>query len=109
MGVRPGYKVTVWCTNIPAWYIAFRSYDTFLSDFYDARIRAYGIEQALDVDLPEGVTATVRADEEHCFCFLQNFTDRKQSLRLKAPMQDLLTGKQVQTLEMDPYSYQILS
>ncbi|MBQ1472164.1 MAG: AMP-binding protein, partial [Eubacterium sp.] len=23
MGVRPGYKVTVWCTNIPAWYIAF--------------------------------------------------------------------------------------
>ncbi len=92
-----------------AWYIAFRSYDTFLSDFYDARIRAYGIELALDVDLPEGVTATVRADEEHCFCFLQNFTDRKQSLRLKAPMQDLLTGKQVQTLEMDPYSYQILS
>ena len=23
MGVKPGYKVTVWCTNIPAWYISF--------------------------------------------------------------------------------------
>ena len=23
MGVRPGYKVTIWATNIPAWYITF--------------------------------------------------------------------------------------
>ena len=23
LGVKPGYKVTVWCTNIPAWYISF--------------------------------------------------------------------------------------
>ncbi|MBR1659526.1 MAG: AMP-binding protein [Oscillospiraceae bacterium] len=23
LGVRPGYKVTVWCTNVPAWYISF--------------------------------------------------------------------------------------
>jgi fatty-acyl-CoA synthase len=23
MGVRPGFKVTVWCTNIPAWFITF--------------------------------------------------------------------------------------
>ena len=23
LGVKPGYKVTVWCTNIPAWYITF--------------------------------------------------------------------------------------
>ncbi|MBR3641515.1 MAG: AMP-binding protein [Oscillibacter sp.] len=23
LGVRPGSKVTVWCTNVPAWYIAF--------------------------------------------------------------------------------------
>lgn len=23
MGVKPGYKVTVWCTNVPAWYITF--------------------------------------------------------------------------------------
>jgi len=23
LGVKPGFKVTVWCTNVPAWYIAF--------------------------------------------------------------------------------------
>ena len=23
LGVKPGYKVTVWCTNVPAWYISF--------------------------------------------------------------------------------------
>ena len=23
LGVKPGYKVAVWCTNIPAWYISF--------------------------------------------------------------------------------------
>ena len=23
LGVKPGYKVTVWCTNVPAWYITF--------------------------------------------------------------------------------------
>ena len=97
------------CGAGEAWYIAFRSYDTFLSNFYDDRIRDYGIERALDIDLPAGVTAAIREDEIHRFCFLQNYTDRKQVIDLPGPMRDILSDTEVRSLILKPFSYHILS
>ena len=92
-----------------AWYIAFRSYDTFLSDLYGDLIKEYGIERALETDLPNGVTATIREDEAHRFCFLQNYTNTKQTVELTYPMRDVLSGDTVRSLVMAPYDYHILS
>ena len=92
-----------------AWYIAFRSYDTFLSDLYGDLIKEYGIERALETDLPNGVTAAIREDEAHRFCFLQNYSGTKQTVELPHPMRDLLSGETIRSAFMAPYSYRVLS
>ena len=79
-----------------AWYIAFRSYDGLVEDFYRDMAERYGIEKAIDARLPEGVSAAIREDAEHRFVFLMNFTGKKQEIRLE------------KTTELPTYGYRIL-
>ena len=57
-----------------AYYIACRTEDRFLQDFYGRLIADLKLPRVLPVDLPEGVTAQLRTDGTRKFIFLLNFT-----------------------------------
>ena len=57
-----------------AYYIAARTGDGFLDDFYRMAADEAGLRRALKSALPPGVTAQIRSDGETEFVFLLNFT-----------------------------------
>ncbi|MFG3341264.1 beta-galactosidase [Glycomyces sp. NPDC048151] len=56
-----------------AYFIAARTGDDFLGDFYRGLVASTGVERALDADLPDGVTAQVRTDGTRDHVFVQNY------------------------------------
>jgi len=63
-----------------AYFIAARTGDNFLDDFYRYVASDIPLKRALDAELPEGVTAQIRTDGERDFIFLLNFTPRTQNV-----------------------------
>ena len=63
-------------------YIASRNDDRFLSDLYAGLADELSLQRALDIDLPEGVTAQVRSDGEQRFVFIMNFASETRPVDL---------------------------
>lgn len=82
--------------NGNAYYIAARTGDDFLSDFYGRLLEKSGIKRALDAELPEGVTAQVRSNGRDSFIFLMNFTREEKCVPLgQREYVDVQSGQQV--------------
>lgn len=82
-----------------AYYIAARTGNRFLDDFYGALVNGLSLPRAVDTDLPEGVVATRRTDGENDFVFLMNFTASEQSVTLGSDGSvDVLSGERVSGL-----------
>ncbi|MEX2606665.1 MAG: beta-galactosidase trimerization domain-containing protein, partial [Kiritimatiellia bacterium] len=76
-----------------AYYIASRNEPRFHADFYRGLIDELGLRRALDMDLPDGVTAQIRTDGEREFIFLLGFNRESVELDLgETCYQDLLRG-----------------
>ena len=93
-----------------AYYIAFRSYDGFLNDFYRLLAADLALRRAFPAELPEGVTATIREDERQQYIFLQNYEARPCLLRWTGgAYQDVLTQQRLQgNLELTGYGWRVL-
>ncbi len=65
-----------------AYYMASRNDTCFLSDFYRGLSTQLGLKPALLCDLPDGVTAQVRRNENVEFVFLMNFTPNLREVHL---------------------------
>ena len=80
-----------------AYYIAFRNNLDFEKDFYGTLIEELNLLRALNVDLPEGVTAQLRTDGERDFIFVMNFSKDKKVLILKEEdkFKELLSGNDI--------------
>ncbi|WP_136604201.1 beta-galactosidase [Paenibacillus dokdonensis] len=65
-----------------AYYLATRAQEPFYEDFYGRVIEQAGIDRVLETDLPRGVTAQLRADEENEYVFLLNFSEEEQEIQL---------------------------
>lgn len=79
-----------------AYYIASRNEDAFLKDFYNSIIEDEGIKPVIDTELPEGVTAQLRTNEETDFVFIMNFMPDEKEIELGATeYKDLLEDKTV--------------
>jgi beta-galactosidase len=63
-----------------SYYIAARTEDGFLVDFYEGIIKKYGIRKNLDTVLPEGVTVQSRMNGETEYLFIMNFSEEKRSV-----------------------------
>jgi len=61
-----------------AWYVAARTDDAFLDDFYRAVAAEAGVKPLLPGPLPRGVTVQARTDGEKTFLFLMNFSGAPQ-------------------------------
>ncbi len=93
-----------------AYYIAARSEAALLADLYGKLISDLSLERVVDVDLPAGVTAQVRADGQTRYIFLMNFNRTQVRMDLDATYTDLLTGKTVgRTVTLGPYGVMVLS
>lgn len=96
--------------NGKAYYIAFRNNDTFLLDFYKKLISDLNLKKAIDVDLPQGVTAQIRSDGEKDFIFVLNFEPEEKSIIINNLLfQDMLTLEKItNVITLPPYGFKIL-
>jgi beta-galactosidase len=62
--------------------MAARLKDDFLGDFYTAVTAEAGVSRALQMELPQGVSAAVRTDGTTDYVFLMNFSGEKQQVEL---------------------------
>ena len=94
-----------------AYFIAARTDDALLADFYGKLIDSEKISRALPGVLPIGVSAQVRETGEKQFLFLMNFTDQLQKVELgDRHFTDLVTGSPMEDLvTLYPYDIRILS
>ena len=92
------------------YYIAFRSGDDFLSDFYGRLIEDLDIQRVLDIDLPEGVTVQKRSDGDNDFIFVMNFAGDQRTVDLgDEELTDMIDGGQVKgEITLPAYGLRIL-
>jgi len=93
-----------------AYYMASRNSENFLSDFYGKLVEQMGLMRALPVNLPEGVTAQVRENEENRFVFVMNFNANPVEVDLQGEeYQGMVSGEPVKgKLSLKPYGVEIL-
>lgn len=93
-----------------AYYIAFRSYDNFIYDFYSKLINELQILKSLDTTLPEGVTAQQRTDGKNKYIFIMNFDNKeKQVFMPKGQYLDMITSENVyNTVSLNSYGSIVL-
>lgn len=92
-----------------AYYIAFRNNDEFLRDFYNALAKNNNLKRSIDVQLPDGVNAQVRMDENNEFIFIMNFNNENRSIDLKKlKFINMENQKEISgTLELKPYDVKV--
>lgn len=74
-----------------AYYIAFRDTGEFLQDFYERLIENEGLEKAFS-QMPFGVTAAVREDDEYKYVFLHNFSKSDRVVKNSKEFVNMETG-----------------
>src|SRR5262249_15172642 len=95
-----------------AYYIAARTEQRFLDEFYGTLVGHLGIHPVIDTVLPDGVSVTQRSDGSTCFVFVMNFTDQAVKVKLDVRQySDLLTGDVVSgdSIELPAYGICILT
>ncbi len=93
-----------------AYYIAARADETFLNDFFGTLASRLALQPALPVDLPVGVTATLRGDDQRRFIFVMNFNPTPVTIDLgEASYRSLVSSAIVNgQLALPPYGVEIL-
>ena len=93
-----------------AYYIAFRNNDDFLADFYRSVAKKIKLQKAIELDLPTGVNAQVRRDENNEFVFFMNFTDEDKVVDIKDfNLINMENNEKIkETLELEPYGVRIV-
>ncbi|MFX0548741.1 beta-galactosidase [Hathewaya histolytica] len=93
-----------------AYYIAFRNNEEFLTDFYNSISKDIKLKRVIESDLPCGVTAQTRYDEENEFVFISNFTKDEKSVDLgDKKFKDMVTSEGVGgEIKLKAYEVKIL-
>ncbi|MFW5981414.1 MAG: beta-galactosidase, partial [bacterium] len=93
-----------------AYYLAARSENKFLSNFYKKLVERKTIRKVLNANLPKGVTAQLRTDDKNDYIFLMNFNRQCKKVELyEKGIKDLLTDTTVnKNILLDPFALKIL-
>lgn len=93
-----------------AYYIASRNSEPFYSDFYKKVVEQTGVRRALPVELPSGVSSTIRTDGESDYIFVMNFSDEAKRITLnETEYSDFISGEALGTeLELAPYGVKVI-
>ncbi|MCL2055625.1 MAG: beta-galactosidase [Oscillospiraceae bacterium] len=91
-----------------AYYIAARTQQCFLCDFYRMLAEKMSLERALDAQLPAGVTASRRVSDK-TVAVLQNFNNAPVTVLLYSPVEDYETGEPFyDEVRLQPYEVRFL-
>ncbi len=77
-----------------AYYVAFRDCGDFIDKLYGDITDELGIKGEVK-NLPEGVTAHTRENDEYVYTFIENYTTSEQKVSLDNVYTDVLTGDEV--------------
>lgn len=94
-----------------AYYIAARTEQRFLQDFYGALAAELQLAKALNTDLPEGVTASRRIGDGKEFVFVMNFSAQARQVALPTDesFQDAITGHPLSgVLELEAFDGKVI-
>lgn len=93
-----------------AYYIASRNKEPFHSDFYRKLIEETGVRRALPVELPSGVSSSIRTDGESDYIFVMNFSVEAKRVTLDgAEYRDFISGEALGAeLELAPYGVKVI-
>jgi beta-galactosidase len=91
-----------------AYYVASRNEEEFVDEFYYKLIDDLELNRVLDIELPSGVTAQKRSNEQKEYIFLMNFSDQKQKLDLKDNYQSLISGQKLSEIGLAAYGVDVL-
>ena len=95
--------------NGDAYYIAARTGEDFLDDFYNALMEKLSLTRIIEAKLPCGVTAQQRTDGQNRYIFIMNFNAKKEEICLAGIYTDILTGEERQgILELAPFDVKVL-
>lgn len=93
-----------------AYYVAARMGQDFLQPFYRQIVRSLSLGQAMDVELPAGVTAQLRTDGETDYVFLMNFNAHEVAVPIDRASTDLVTGDAISgTITLPRYGVRVLT
>ncbi|MFG1734742.1 beta-galactosidase [Paenibacillus sp. 843] len=94
-----------------AYYIASRNREPFHSDFYKRLVEQTGVRRALPMELPSGVSSSIRTDGESDYIFVMNFSGEAKRVTLDGTRyNDFVSGEAVDTdLELEPYCVKVIT
>ncbi|EGD46519.1 Beta-galactosidase [Ruminiclostridium papyrosolvens DSM 2782] len=92
-----------------AYYMAARTGEEFLDDFYMALMEKLSLTRTIETKLPIGVTAQQRTDGQYRYIFIMNFNSKKEQISLNGIYTDMFTQVDKQgVLELDPFDVKVL-
>jgi len=93
-----------------AYYLAGRTKDGFLDDFYSALCERMKLPTPLKATLPPGVVTRMRTDGKNNYIFVMNFNEKPKSIALgKTRGIDLCNGKKAaEKLMLAPYGVAVI-
>ncbi|MCI0578279.1 MAG: beta-galactosidase [Chloroflexi bacterium] len=96
--------------NGRSFYIAARSDRRFLHDFYSSLSHQLRLPQAIQTQLPTGVTAQLRHNDSKQYLFLMNFQPTSQEISLgESDYRDALSAERLRgVLELEGYGLRVL-
>ncbi|MBQ2675972.1 MAG: beta-galactosidase [Clostridia bacterium] len=90
-----------------AYYMASLGDNEFFKDFYSELVKESGVEPALKVALPYGVTAHSRSGDKH-FVFVENYSGEEKTVELGDEYTNAETNKPVTSLKLKPFDIVVL-
>ena len=96
------------------YYIATRTEDDFLQEFYHSLVKTLGIATPPVKEMKKGISITRRCSEDKEYLFFMNYSESVQKIELEdyvmgALPVSLISGKQAeQTLHFEKYGYDII-
>ena len=93
-----------------AYYLAARTEDSLLDDFYNALCARLKLCRPLSTTLPQGVITRLRTDGKNNYIFVMNFNDQPKSVDLgNTEGINLCNGNRIaKTLEIAPYGVAVI-
>ena len=90
------------------YYIATRTEDAFLEDFYRKLANELGLTKPPVEKIPDGVSVTRRCGDKKDYLFLMNYSEKEQKIVLTTEGTSLLSGQAQEEIVLDKYGYDVI-
>lgn len=92
-----------------AYHVCSNADVSFFDDFLKDITKELNLERALDFNLPEGVVANYRTNDDKKIVFIQNFTDKKITININKSYVDIISNKTyLDEIPIDSFSFVVI-